>query len=326
MKQNPQWLSIFLRGVAIASAIMAVMATFSMVVDIYPLSIIQVLIICSILIILVAIWGFVSNDKKVYTVSGVVAFLVAALFLLVYIVSPHYVKEDIDDIVYAEPTQEAKDFDIEAHINSLPQVEYEKIDYPVKETYTYNFNGYKMTIDIPEGFKAYEIPLTEKPKVRKSKGLEDSCERTTYDYKQCGNDPGFMKNITITSDNYLCITDTNFDNENAKCSGISFGPGKSSYKGISLRDKYVRINTHLGNYNRKNITKNHSFLVDTPFEDDEFRKMGIHVDRGGYDHSILISDDLSLSFGVSDEDFSQSLQSDENLYFSIIDSIKIQKQ
>jgi len=88
-----------------------------------------------------------------------------------------YVKyDDIDDVEYAEPTEYAKNFDLEGYIDKLPEVEYEKIDYPVKETYIYKFNNYEMTIDIPEGFEAYEVPLEKNPKIYNSTSVEDSCE------------------------------------------------------------------------------------------------------------------------------------------------------
>ena len=101
---------------------------------------------------------------------------VSAFVYKFYVDNIYYVNYDnIDEIVYAEPTEKAKSFDIEKYVNSLPELEYKHIDYPVKETYEYKFNGHKLTIDIPEGYTARELPLSEKPKIRNTKNAEDSC-------------------------------------------------------------------------------------------------------------------------------------------------------
>ena len=243
-----------------------------------------------------------------------------------------YVKADIDDIVYAEPTQAAKDFDLEGYIKSLPPIEYEKINYPVKETYTYNFNKYTITVDIPEGYTTKILPLKEKPKVVDSEGLSDSCWILSNDSKLCALEPGYNNSdeqsgvramfwkgeqVRIHSDNKLCIfkpkqqfKGTKFESKvyNKECLGLLFVPVKSGYKGVSLRNIVI---THY-NTNKKNKILKEGMTLDN--------NLLSVVDRYPYiSYAILISDNQSMQIGA----LPYLMTENYNIYNSIINSIKI---
>ena len=166
------------------------------------------------------------------------AVLCAIIFVIVCVTGAYYYAnyiyyvnyDNIDDVVYAEPSEKAKNFDIDCYINSLPEIEYEKVNYPVKETYEYKFNGYKMTIDIPEGFTAYEIPLTKKPQIRNTKGLADSC---LPEFSVCADNMDtivFFAQETDISDNRLCIVSEKKIEDMTNCNGINFMPEISHFK------------------------------------------------------------------------------------------------
>lgn len=265
---------------------------------------------------------------KNISILALALIVLVVLYFALIIWNEHqsYVKADIDDIVYAEPTQAAKDFDLEALINSLPQVKYEKIDYPVKETYTYNFNKYTLTVDIPEGFTAYEIPLTEKPKVVESEGLADSCQWLSGHGDVCAfnrykrhseNNEGTnsmfwrMDQAAIFSDSKICIMPNTKqllvnpremeEYGNICSSSISIIPRKSGFKGVSTRNYLLSFYTR---FDYQFTTPTHSFLE--------------------YNNSyyILISNDQYLVISMHQE-LSKEIQS---LYLSIVNSIKITPQ
>ena len=139
-----------------------------------------------------------------------------------------YVQEDIDDIIYAEPTKEAKNFNIEEYIETLPEVQYEKIDYPVKEIYTYKFNNYELTVDIPEGFEMHKILLEEDPNVFDSTDLESSFGENGSTF---GPGVGDWSGYGIISDNQLCIQ---------KVQNISIGEAKGCCR-INVYAKKISI-------------------------------------------------------------------------------------
>ena len=214
--------------------------------------------------------------------------------------------DNIDDIVYAEPSERAKNFDIEGYINSLPELEYKKVEYPVKETYEYRFNGYKMTIDIPEGFKVYEIPLTKKPKIRNTKNLSDSCMNAP---RACadGDKIVFFSGEIDVSDKKLCIVDENKINDKSNCEGISVRPIKSHYKGISMRDIYIipkNIKNPYHIYKKFSMKNGKILMVNNEMNELEYG-------------DALISDSLELSFNGG--------KFSENLFLNILNSIKIEK-
>ncbi len=221
-----------------------------------------------------------------------------------------YVKYDnIDEIEYAEPTEYAKNFDIEGYISKLPEVEYKKINYPVKETYTYKFNNYEMTIDIPEGFEVKEIPLKEKPKIVNSTSIEDSCVK--YGMRSiatCGNDKGFLKSEAfIQSDKSLEIASTN----NINCGTMRVAPRVSKYKGINSLDAFIRYVIPIKNYNQKYQDNIDLFLVVVP-----------QTKIQNYAVIKLLNEKYML---IINQGYSRSCIN-KNLFFSILDSIKIEKK
>ncbi len=240
--------------------------------------------------------------------AGALLFLVV-LFAIAYysdfIPHNHYAKGDINDIIYAEPTQEAKDFDVEKYIDSLPSVEYKHIDYPIKETYTYEFNNYILTVDIPEGFKAYEFKLAGNPRVIDSTNIEDSCDRPGARSLCTGPKDGIFKGSTVFPDKLLCIGKNNNIGNNCNGDSIKISPYKSQYKGISLRDIYVNM---------------------LRYNEDKYIVRGVFFSGycNNYNFSLgtLLSDQQGL--GISTASFSSSFSRD--LHLSILDSIKIRKK
>ncbi len=230
-----------------------------------------------------------------------------------------YVKYDnIDDIKYAKPTEYAKNFDIEGYISKLPAVKYKKINYPVKETYTYRFNGYEMTIDIPEGFEVREIPLKEKPKIVNSTSIKDSCIYTDgyaniQSMKQCGK--SISKFVPIIVDRSLCVELSKIAKREYKCSGIVFSRIKSGYKGFSLRDVFIELSLKTHHYDKKKNISGIPFLVIA-----DKSKFDAY---NAYNMTGLLDDNNQLSIGATSNDILQNIGKD--LFFSILDSIKIKR-
>ena len=244
--------------------------------------------------------------------------------------------DNIDDIVYAEPSERAKNFDIDGYINSLPELEYEKVEYPVKETYEYKFNGYKMTIDIPEGFMAYEMPLdSENRKIYNTKNMEDSCVKIPGFATVCapknifwsyllktGQDGG----LTILSSDKLCISERKYKSEFI-CDGLIVEPYKSKYVGISTRDFYYR--TNIVPKNESNERYFYDIGTDKKQHKIDGKNALVMFNAIFYStnlhYSILLNDDQGLSFGISNDLYNSS-NFDNNLYSSIISSMKIAKE
>ncbi|MCA9364515.1 MAG: hypothetical protein KC736_01345 [Candidatus Moranbacteria bacterium] len=201
-------------------------------------------------------------------VLGVPIVLVALYFGTILFLDwkrqPVYVDTPIDEIEYAPPSEEAKNFDWEAYVDSFPQIAYEKIDYPVKETYTYHFNGYTLTVDIPEGLDAHIIPLEEEPRVIQSEGLEDSCWRfggdAGYTCASEGYDFWRIGKGVLNSANRLCIGSVREKNSRQTCYGISIISQKSRFAGVSLRESMLimrgRNSRHITNFQQKKIREN----------------------------------------------------------------------
>ncbi len=253
-------------------------------------------------------------------------FKIIGMALLIMIISigfsgckSKYVKyANIDEIKYAEPTEYAKNFDIEGYISKLPEVEYKKIDYKIKETYTYKFNNYKMTIDIPEGFEVKEIPLKEKPKIVNSTSIEDSCIYTDgyaniQSMKQCGKN--VLKFVPIVANKLLCIESSEVTKKEYKCNGILFSQIKSGYKGFSLRDSFIDLNIKTHRYNKKKNISGVPFLVVA--DKNEFDTYS------AYNMTGLLNNNTQLSIGAISNDILQDIGKD--LYFSIVNSVKIKK-
>ncbi len=241
-----------------------------------------------------------------------------------------YVKYDnIDDIDYAEPTEYAKNFDIEGYISKLPEVEYKKIDYPVKEIYTYKFNNYKMTIDIPEGFEVKEIPLEEKPKIVNSTSIEDSYDPDSGGIKHDKTGPAtgnWQKDFSwVVSDNYLCLANPEFfdssddkylQDDKYRCV-ISIVPNKSFYKGVSARDIFIYKYIEHCAKKEKFVNINNLFFLAS--NDTCSKRNSVN------DVSILLDKNQFLVAGVHRKLSNKNNQEAINLFFSILNSVDIHK-
>ncbi|MFC1645095.1 hypothetical protein ACFL08_03640, partial [Patescibacteria group bacterium] len=208
-----------------------------------------------------------------------------------------YVKGNIDDIDYAKPTEEANNFDLEGYINNLPEIEYEKKDYPINGTYEYKFNNYILTVDIPEGYHAYELNPSEKIRVINSTSIDDSgdCREELCS----GPKTNSWLSADIISDNRLCISSAEISKKKYSCEGIVFVPVKSKFKGVSYLDWYTRIAI-------KNSAKKHVI------NDNLTALLGKRMGR-----KILVSDQQGIGIGFKEE------SSNKELYLNIIDSIKL---
>lgn len=232
-----------------------------------------------------------------------------------------FVKKDINKIVYAEPTQLVRDFDLEEYIDRLPDVEYTKIDFRIKEKYKYEFNNYVLEIDIPEDFEVYEIKLKKEPKVVHSTNIEDACE---YQKATCfGPADGVYKDASIVSDKSLCVMDSKVHKKSEiVCEGlVTIVPHKSKFKGVSLRD--IHINPHTKTmrreYNQKHITEQElSFAV--------------YMGKNEWNKKIatmkLLSDNqsISISSNYGMDEYRKDKIVPKDLFFNILDSIVIYKK
>ena len=266
-------------------------------------------------------------NKKILIIIGVVLITIVIVTGFSDCMKSKYVKyDDIDDVEYAKPTEYAKNFDIEGYISKLPEVEYKKIDYPVKETYTYKFNDYEMTIDIPEGFEVKEIPLEKNPKIIDSTSIEDSCKQDGLrSIKRCGDELLLVSPI-MTVSSKLEISQSNVDNAkySLKDKKIFLSFKSSQYKGINNEDAFIRYivpgksydEEHLKIetiYNKKYKNKYGLFLVSSPRN----RSAGYGIlkltnDRK-YIFNIIVQCDKDNAFN-------------KDLYFSILDSMKIEEK
>ncbi len=248
--------------------------------------------------------------KKILKIIGIILGLIVLAMVGLYLYflffyeekdyrPPRVSESNINKVAYVEPTEEAKNFDLDGYIDSLPQVEYEKIDYPVKETYEYKFNDYKLSVDVPEGFYVYKIK-TEVEKPYDTESIETSFREH---FVKVGPAVGHWE--TIESDNLMCMTKTqsysgnNLSKEN--CDGILFIPSKSRFRGVSYRD--IIAHTYK-EYSMKHVTKQRVFFVSA------FRTMLIN--------DILLDNNQSLSIQFE-------LDVDKNCFYNIINSVKIEK-
>ena len=294
---------------------------------------------------MIKIFRKIKKKLRLTTVGAVIVLSVLFVFLIITSVigvivylNSDYVRfvryDDINKVKYAKPTEEAKNFDIDAYIASLPEIDYKKVDYPVKETYEYKFNGYTMTIDIPEGFRAYEIPLTEKPKIRNTKSMKDSCVRFPdidvvclsgsssdlwyYFTGKTMNDSITTAGLTVDSDNKLCIA-KNEDFDKLDCNGLLFRPYKSKYSGITARDFYFYSRITPESKFKKGVGMGGKKYKQSINNKNFFTIIGgdFSIPSPYYDN--LLNDNQGLSFGVTLSNF----EFNKSLYPSIIESIKI---
>lgn len=235
-----------------------------------------------------------------FIIVGIILLWILGSFIFDY---NHYVHKDINKIKYAEPTEEAKNFDLEGYIDNLPPVEYTKIDYVVKETLRYEFNGYILTMDIPEGMDYYEISWSKGSdnRIINSKNIEDSVDSYSMWVSPTGPGTDDWRNSIVISDKEICIKDEKKVRQIKYCPYLSITPIKSKYKGISMRDVYVYdLNHDVKNYYKYSVDEL-NFLV-------------------GDSASILLSDEQEIFIGKNKkEGFSG------DIFFSMLDTVKIGK-
>jgi len=270
-----------------------------------------------------------KNLKILGVVTGILIVIAGIVFGFFWWVKYDYEKhflqyDNINNIQYAEPTEEAKNFNIDGYISKLPEVEYEKIDYPVKETYTYKFNNYEMTIDIPEGFEVKEIPLEEKPKIVNSTSIEDSYDPDSKEDPSPANGDWIHGFVWEISDSYLCLTNQSFfesmDNrylqdDKHKCV-ISFTPDKSLYKGVSARD--IFINRDIKHCAKKEKFKNMYETLFLASNDTCSKKRDIDG------AAVLLGNNQLVVTGVNR--YLKNNKNIINLFFSVLNTVNIQKK
>lgn len=238
----------------------------------------------------------------------IILFLIELLLIEMLLIYSEfdYVNKDIDEIIYAEPTEEAKNFDFEAHINNLPSMKYEKVNYPVKERYAYEFNDYVMTIDIPKGFSVNIIEHDTRRVVVKSKSIDDSYE------PGLGKGPATdtWNDAKVISDNILCIVNDELKSDGFWCSGFSVVPEKSRYRGVSIRDINLRMDTNSSEDYLKHSTGRNDFKIDA---------------RSYYKALLFLSDQQNVRVNVG-MNFFGSEHFSRDLYLSVLDSIEVKKK
>lgn len=218
-----------------------------------------------------------------------------------------YVSGDINHIQYAPPTQEAIDFNWEGYVTSLPEVQYEKVNYPVKGTYTSRFNGYTMTIDVPEDMSAETSPFT-KSFVLDSKTVADSCV--------CGGDycdgpcRDHWSGATVNSADSHFLYKLGADG--IRYFELQMVPKKSQYKAISLRDIYVK--------KMQELQDRHLYRLQSTNPD-----YSIMVDEDQHEAHILLSDQQGLFLHWRDDFEKYENWTSRDLFFSILHSIRITK-
>ena len=103
----------------------------------------------------------ISNTKKI--ILGIVSIPIIFISIIIlwclidHVYSyTYYLDENIDDVEYLKPYKRTT---WSEYIKDAIPIEYKKINYSVKETVEYEFNGYVLTMDIPEGFEYEEIDI-----------------------------------------------------------------------------------------------------------------------------------------------------------------------
>lgn len=252
--------------------------------------------------------------------------LILPVLLVVFIFSGckythEYIDGDINDIVYAQPTEEAQNFDIKGYIDALKPLEYEKKEYPAEQTYTHTFNkNYVLTIDIPQEYYVCEKKFNPTGMVEKTKGFKDSC---TYagELSCCADEEKCIMwssaDIKVISDSYFVISKTPCDTFSSK-SGLRLYPYKSAYTGISLRDTYVKGLKSIGDLESKKGKKEvfaRKFIVGDIY----FRVIGTFQSEVSPSFSTLLDD--NQAFYVS-----HSVQFTRDEVANILDSVRIEKK
>ncbi len=232
-----------------------------------------------------------------------------------------YIDGDINDIVYTQPTEEARNFDIKGYIDTLKPLEYEKKEYPAEQTYTHTFNkDYVLTIDIPQEYYVCEEKFNPTGMVEKTKGFKDSC---TYagELSCCADEEKCIiwrsTDIKVISDNYFIISKTPCNTFSSQ-RGLMLYPYKSAYTGISLRDTYVKGLKSIDDLESKNGKKEvfaRKFVVDNVY----FRVISTFQSDVSPSFSTLLDD--NQAFYVS-----RSVQFTRDEVVNILDSIRIEKK
>ncbi len=127
----------------------------------------------------------------------------------------------------------------------------------------------------------------------------------SYDTKVCGTDKGFVQFISRPSADRLCITNKKMDFESENCEGVSLFATKSQFKGVSLLEYYTKIEMNKNNNDKQLITDNLTFVSD---------RYALNSIRTLLDNDQMFG--ASMHLGNISRD----------LYFSIVNSIKIQKK
>ena len=218
--------------------------------------------------------------------------------------------ESIDQITYAEPLQESRDFDLDGYIANLPEIDIELDGIDLARDHRYSFNGHEMTIGIPEGYVTYSI---DNPTIRiiESEGLSDSCEMRQGDCDGPGN--GRWIHSIAQSAPRLCIVEAQYAQGSSRCDGgIAIIPRKSAFTGLSYLDGHIKTWTgEAGDY-LKFVNKSNAFLVRN---DSEFNM------------SLLISEQQGLLIrrpsGTNKDDVRVQISPEK--YFKILSSLKIEK-
>lgn len=217
-------------------------------------------------------------------------------------------RQEIDNKNITNQENKDKNININKYTEKLPSVEYNKIDYPVKETYTYKFNDYSITIDIPEGFEYFTIKKPRVVKPIKSTSIADSCE--THEGICSGPSTGIWKDVTVQSDDSLCIMNSDVRaklTDKKSCdsfSGLRIYPKISKYTGINISD--ILENTVDRYFNSKKVNDNVVFFVSDSSID-------------FFSQAVISNKQLITASAYSWENSKIS----RDLYFSILGSIKL---
>jgi hypothetical protein len=183
-----------------------------------------------------------------------------------------------------------------------------------------------MTINIPEGFEAREIPLTEKPKIVDSTSIEDSCKQDGLrSIKRCG-DELFLTFPIMTVSSKLEISQNNVNNAkySFKDKKIFLSFKSSQYKGINNEDAFIRYIVPGKSYNEEHLK------IETIYNKKYKNQYGLFLVSSPRNRSagygiVKLTNDRKYIFNITVQcDKDNAFNKD--LYFSILDSMKIEKK
>lgn len=238
-------------------------------------------------------------------------FTVGAALLLSACSQNKLVRTSIDDISYATPLPESQSFDLESHIEYLPEIDINLDGQLPFKSYDYEFNGHKMTIELPENYTTFTFG-DFKPRVFQSGGLSDSCKWRQGDCE--GPGAGGWIHYAVQSAPRLCVIDTQYiteSNSPSTCDGgMQFTPQKSAFTGLSYLDGFLKTHVNANDYDNKFVGDYHNFLVVEKNND--------------YRAATLISDQLAMVVSrVAKNTPDQNFIIDPIAYFDILQSMKV---